>query len=131
MANAIMFKVGTGNSAVDYSNRVIAGSYDIQTKPVYTSWVDGNGVEHRQKIRNSRTEGSFDMFFKSMTEYDSFISQVSSSTLADLRVPCTVKSNTTNIEVTSYFFIDFSPVRNRDGAWKDYMERFTVTIKEA
>ena len=36
-----IFKVGN----IDYSNRVIAGSYNVQTKPVYTSWNDADGEE--------------------------------------------------------------------------------------
>lgn len=41
----IMFKVGAG----DYSNRVIAGSYNVNSQNVYKSWQDINGVEHREK----------------------------------------------------------------------------------
>lgn len=122
-----IFKVGN----IDYSNRVIAGSYNVQTKPVYTSWNDANGVEHRQLVRaTKRTEGTFDMFFKSIDDYNAFVSQIDTVQLPDLTVPCTVKSNTTNAEVVSFFFVDFSPVRNRKGNWEDYMEKFTVSVKE-
>lgn len=121
-----IFKVGN----IDYSNRVIAGSYNVQTKPVYTSWNDADGVEHRVALRQARTEGSFDMFFKTMTEYNAFASQVATVQLPNLTVPCTVKSNTTDEDIVSYFYVDFSPVRNRKGNWDDYMERFTVSVKE-
>ena len=120
-----IFKVGN----IDYSNRVIAGSYNVQTKPVYSSWYDADEVEHRRPSRQ-RTEGTFDMFFKTIAEYNAFVSQVATVQLSDLTVQCTVNSNTTNTEVTSYFFVDFSPVRNRKGNWEDYMERFTVSVKE-
>jgi len=128
---AIMFKVGTGNTEVDYSNRVIAGSYDVQTKPIYTSWLDGDGKEHRKQTRSTpKTEGSFDMWFKTIEEYNDFAAQVASERLPDLTNLISVRSNTTNQLVSSKFFVDFSPVRNRKGDWTDIMERFTVSIKE-
>ena len=126
----IVFKIGS-TEAGDYSNRVIAGSYNVQTKPVTTSWTDANGVEHKTVIRSARTEGSFDMWFKTLTEYNTFASLVASNRLADQRVTCSVLSNTTDTLVTGYFYIDFSPTRNRRGDWSDIMERFSVTIKEA
>ena len=128
---AIMFKVGSGNTAVDYSNRVIAGTYDVQTKPIYTSWYDGDGKEHRKLTRNTpRTEGSFDMWFKTIEEYNDFAAQVASERLSDLTNLISVRSNTTNQLVSSKFFVDFSPIRTRKGDWTDIMERFTVSIKE-
>lgn len=130
MADPIYFKVGSGNSAIDYSNRVLAGSYNVQTKPKYKTWEDANGLEHRTVIRSAVVSGSFDMWFKTITEYNNFVTQVTSSRLTDLTVPCTIRSNTTDTEVSSYFYIDFSPVRNRTGKWTDIMERFTVSVKE-
>lgn len=128
---AIMFKVGTGNTEVDYSNRVIAGSYDVQTKPVYTTWYDGDGKEHRKLTRSTpKTEGSFDMWFKTIEEYNDFAAQVASERLSDLTNLISVRSNTTNQLVSSKFFVDFSPIRTRKGDWTDIMERFTVSIKE-
>lgn len=128
---AIMFKVGSGNTEVDYSSRVIAGSYDVQTKPIYTSWYDGDGKEHRKLTRNTpRTEGSFDMWFKTIEEYNDFAAQVEDSKLTNLTVLASVRSNTTDELVSGYFYIDFAPVRTRRGDWTDIMERFTVSIKE-
>lgn len=126
----MVFKIGS-TEAGDYSNRVIAGSYNVQTKPVTTSWEDANGVEHRQVIRAARTEGSFDMWFKTIEEYNTFAALVATTRVANQTVLCSVKSNTTDTLVTGNFFVDFAPVRNRRGDWSDIMERFTVTIKEA
>ena len=128
---AIMFKVGTGNTEVDYSNRVIAGSYDVQTKPVYMTWYDGNGKEHRKLTRSTpRTEGSFDMWFKTMSDYNDFVAQIEATKLSDLTVLASVRSNTNDQLITGHFYIDFAPVRNRKGNWDDYMERFQVSIRE-
>lgn len=125
----MIFMIGT-TAAGDYSNRVIAGSYSVHTSPVYNSWTDANGIEHRNVIR-SRTSGTFDMFFKEMSEYETFIALIESTKTTGMTVLCSVLSNTTNTMVTGDFFIEFAPVRNRKGDWSDYMERFTVTITEA
>ena len=126
----MIFKIGNADSG-DYSNRVLAGTYNVHSKPIYTSWTDTNGVEHRDVTRASKTAGTFDMFFRSITEYDTFVSLISSLRTTSLAVPCTVMSNTTNTTVTGNFFIDFEPVRNRRGDWADFMEKFTVKITEA
>lgn len=115
---------------IDYSNRVIAGSYSVHTKPLFKTWEDANYAEHRNVVRSAITSGSFDMWFKSMTEYNAFVAQVETVQAEDLTVPCTVLSNTTDTEVTSNYYLDFSPIRNRRGDWDDIMERFTVSVKE-
>ena len=127
---AIMFKIGSTDPG-DYSNRVIAGSYNVQTKPLYYEWEDGNKVKRKRMIRTAKTQGSFDMWFKTIDEYNTFASLIASSRTSEGTVACTVLSNTTNAEVVGNFFIDFSPVRNRRGDWTDIMERFTVKIEEA
>lgn len=126
----MIFMIGT-QAAGDYSDRVIAGSYNVQTTPIYNSWNDANGVEHRSVVRPARTSGSFDMFFKDITEYDTFVGLIESLRQNDLTVLCTVKSNNTNQLVTGDFYLEFAPVRNRKADWSDYMERFTVSITEA
>lgn len=124
----MVFSIGQN----DYSNKVIAGSYDVQQKKVFSEWVDADGITHRQLTRSTpRTEGSFDMFFKDIDEYDAFIEDLMDNTLANLTILATVATNNPNTTVTSYFFIDLAPVRNRKANWDDFMERFKVSIKEA
>ncbi len=124
----MVFKIGSETSG-DYSNRVIAGSYDVNNDPVFESWFDSNKVEHKNRIRD-RIVGSFDMFFRSMTEYDAFVSLVKTSKLADESVFCTVAVNNDTSPYTGYFFIKFAPKRDIAGDWSDYMQRFTVEITE-
>ena len=125
----MIFQIGTLASG-DYSNRVLAGSYNVNNNPVYESWIDANGTEHRIKIRD-RISGSFDMFFKDITEYNSFVSLITSLKLNDESVLCSVAVNNSSInQHIGYFFIDFSPTRNRKGDWSDFMEQFTVNITE-
>lgn len=125
----MIFQIGSQASG-DYSNRVIAGTYNVNNNPVYESWIDANGTEHRAKIRD-RVSGSFNMFFRDLTEYNAFVSLIASSKLNDESVLCTVAvNNRTPGQYIGYFFMDFKPVRNIKGDWNDFMEQFTVNITE-
>ena len=124
----IMFKVGS----VDYSDKVIDG-YAVQSDAEYTAWTDANGREHRSVIRE-RVSGSFTLFFKTISDYDSFCLNLRNTMKNDTSNPCAVWDNYKNQEVTSDFFISHSPSRSRgDGAgneWGDMMGKVKVTIKE-
>ena len=114
---------------IDYSNRIIAGSYDVNSEDVYKSWTDADGLEHRQFTR-ARIGGSFDMWVKDPTEYTTFVGALKTAKRKGLTYKIELDVNNTCEHVESNFFLEFAPVRNRDGRWRDYMERYTVTIKE-
>lgn len=120
----VMFKVGAG----DYSDRVIAGSYNINSQNVYKSWQDINGVEHREKIRD-KIVGSFDMYFPTIDEYDAFRAVLDSVRKEDLSYTITVVDNIKNEVKTIDAFITFQLTRNRLG-WNDIYERFKLNIQE-
>lgn len=122
----IMFKIG----ARDYSNRVIAGSYQINTEPVYKSWQDQNGIEHREPIRY-RTKGSFDMYFDNIEDYEEFKNTLEAAKQLDMSYAnIVVTENTSNKEKVINPFISFKLTRNRNGQWHDIYERFKVDIQE-
>lgn len=125
-----MFILGTGTGAKDYSNHVIAGTYEVNNEPQYTTWDDAGRIEHRFKQRD-KVVGSFDMFFRTASDYATFKSDLDAnrSTTND-SVNMTVKVNDLNQDKTINAFISFKLVRNRDGKWNDYFERFKVTIRE-
>lgn len=120
----IMFKIGAG----DYSDRVIAGSYNVNSQNVYKSWQDINGVEHREKIRD-KIVGSFDMYFPTIDEYDAFRAVLDSVRKEDLSYTITVVDNIKNEVKTIDAFITFQLTRNRLG-WNDIYERFKLNIQE-
>lgn len=120
----VMFKVGAG----DYSDRVIAGSYNVNSQNVYKSWQDINGVEHREKIRD-KIVGSFDMYFPTIDEYDAFRAVLDSVRKEDLSYTITVVDNIKNEVKTIDVFITFQLTRNRLG-WNDIYERFKLNIQE-
>lgn len=121
----VMLKIGTS----DYSNRVIAGSYSINSKEVYKSWNDLNGVEHRDIIRY-RTTGSFDMYFPTIAEYEAFNDVLEANRNQDMSVKMAVCDNRTNKVIVKDFYYSFQLTRNRDGSWNDIYERFKVNIQE-
>lgn len=121
-----IFKINT----TDYSGHVIAGSYEVNNEVITSDWVDASGVTHKQKIRD-KVSGKFDMFFRTKTAYDTFLGVLSTNRTSGQTIPLTVEVNNTGTSHTGNFFVTHKTVRNRDGAWADYMERFTVTIEEA
>lgn len=125
-----MFILGTGLTSKDYSNHVIAGTYEVNNEPQYVSWEDAGHIEHRFKQRD-RVVGSFDMFFRTVSDYATFKSDLDTNrSSSNDSVNMTVKVNNLNQDKTINAFVSFSLVRNRDGKWNDYFERFKVTIKE-
>lgn len=124
MAN---FIIGT----TDFSAHVIAGTYSVINRPVYVTWADGDGHSHR-KLKREKISGSFDMFFKTMEEYQTLITAIEASKVANSNsyVTATLTDNYSNTDATSKFYIDFAPVRDRDANWKDYFGTFTVSIEE-
>ena len=121
--------IGTKN----YAGNILAdGSYDVSKEPEGVSWKDGNNVERFRKTRDV-INGSFTMFFKTMSAYESFLEDLAAvkDTTEDT-VPATVTINyPTNSDAEGNFRISFRPVRTRRGDWTDAMLKFTVTIKEA
>lgn len=121
----MIFIVGS----TDYSANVVAGSYDVNNDPVYNEWEDGNAKTHRQKIRD-KIVGSFDMFFRSLTDYTDFLTVLENAT-TDEETLLTVSVNNTGETEASYFFVSHKPVRDLDGSWSDYIKQFTLDITEA
>lgn len=123
----MIFLVGTSK---DYSDHVIAGSYKVKSEPKYSEWDDVNLRTHKFKLRD-KVIGSFDMFFRTETDYLTFkadLDAVQSATNDSYSISVTVNNTGEQKAIDAY--INFDLVRNRDGAWNDYFERFTVSIEE-
>ena len=125
MADNIMFKVNT----TDYSAHVIAKGYAVRSVPQYKAWTDANGREHRSVYRD-QVSGSFSLYFKEISEFDTFCALLESTKNNDTSNPCTVGVNNLNGNVTSDFFVEFDAYRYRDAKWVDMVGELKVTIKE-
>lgn len=121
----IMFKLG----AHDYSDHVIAGSYQVNQQDVYKSWNDITGVEHREPIR-TKLVGSFDMYFKNIEEYDEFQAVLKNAKQPDTSFRIAICDNTSNQLKVIDAYLTFQLTRNRDGFWNDKYERFKVNVQE-
>lgn len=113
----------------DLSHRVVAENYKIGTKPEYELWTDANGKEHRSKYRE-RVQGTLELKFLSINEYQDFVFLLEREIRADLTYPLTVYDNIQEQEKEITGFIDYDPTRYRDPGWADMMERITLTIRE-
>ncbi len=124
MANNIMFKVGN----TDFSDHTIQ-DYKVQNEPQYKAWTDANGHEHRSVYRY-QASGSLTIFFETVEQYQTFCATLAANQENDTSYHCTVFDNMTDTEITSYFFINFTPVRYRGADWSDRIGLIQVTIKE-
>lgn len=126
MATTTVFKIGN----TDFSSHVIAGTYNINSYDLYSERQTGS-KKIRRKFLRTQIMGSFDVFFRTMAEYTAFLNKYNSAKSTELTVNCTVTPNNTNIETVVSAFLSFTPTRNRDGQWHDYMEPFTIELTEA
>lgn len=117
---------------VDYSKNVVAGTYEVNQIDKYVEWVDGFGGTHRDQ-RTPKVEGSFDMFFKTQSEYENFLSSLERAKFnAEKAYTITIKRNnihTENIKSINAF-VDFKPVRDVGIGWRDFFKQFKVEIME-
>lgn len=120
-----VFKIGD----TDFSNHVLSGSYKINEVDEFTSWTDANGREHRN-IYRTKTSGSFDVLFKTVTDYEIFQNAYMYAKNKAGLVRVTLMDNQSNQLKVIDAYLDFTPVRFRADNWEDYYEKFTVNIKE-
>lgn len=122
----IMFSIN-GN---DFSNRVVAENYKVQSNRVEQTWVDGNQTKHWVWVGKKTTiSGTFEMQFLNEEEYDDFRRILDRETGDDCLTLCTLCDNKTNKEVTTKVHISFNLSRGRTDLWEDYFERITVNVE--
>ena len=123
----MIFKVGT----TDFTNNVVIGSYEVNKTPVYDEWVDIGGKIHRIKIRD-KIQGSFEVFFKTMTAYSTFKTAIDNNTSStNLATTVSVKVNNTNTDATGISaYLDFLPVRDVNGTRNDFLKVIQINLEE-
>lgn len=65
----------------DITKYIIKDTYEVNTEPIFESWIDGNFHEHRIYIRD-RVKGKFDVIFfdKDNGAYQNFLDLLASAT---------------------------------------------------
>lgn len=114
----------------DYTAHIVADTYKVNLQPVYEHYEDAKGHTHNVRIRD-RVSGSFDMFFKTIEEYDAFVKDFKDgkSPLNNAHT-ITLKPNTTNTEGLYLCFLKYEPTRRLNGQFKDFMGVFTISVEE-
>jgi hypothetical protein len=59
-------------NSTDITNYIIKDTYEVNSEPVYTSWEDGNYVEHRVYPRD-KVRGSFEIITFGATPRTAFV----------------------------------------------------------
>lgn len=123
----MVFKLGD----VDYSDKVVMDSYDVNQIDVYTSWEDANGTVHRSSYRK-KIEGQFDMKFSNVEDYQQFIINLRLFKVPNMNdsVRCRVAVNNLDEVQQSYFYIDYATIRTMNNNYTKGYLSFTVTIEE-
>lgn len=118
-------------NGIDFGRNVIAGTYSVNSEDEVFKWKDGDG-HNREQLLRSRLVGSFDMFFKTMSEYNRFVNAIESSKRANSSTysAAVLTDNISNVDKQSFFYFKFKPVRNRNASWSDVLERFSVSVEE-
>lgn len=119
------FKIGS----TSYANRIIAGTYAINSKNIYDGFTDAAETAHR-RLKRRKVVGKVDMFFRNIEDFNIFLDDINRNIDDDLAVNMTVSVNNLAEDKEISAFLDFDPVRDRDGMWNDYMLRYTLSIEE-
>lgn len=125
----IYFKVGSGQTAVDYSSHITSeDNYNVEKHNISYTWTDGLGGEH-EKVYNTIIEGSFDLFFASDNNgsvFNNFLSTLTNN-LVDGILPVIVYCKNTNTEESTY--INYEVKTKKFAELKPGVMGFIVTIK--
>lgn len=114
----------------DYTNNIVAGSYKINSSPVYENYEDAKGRTHNIKIRD-KISGTLDLFFKSIDEFNAFVNDYKDGKNALQNYHSVyLKVNNTNEANVYDCYITFTSARNIKGNMNDFMEKFTLNIEE-
>ena len=126
MATTVLLKIGT----TDVSSHIVADTYSVYNQPVYKEYEDANGVTHKRFIRD-KIKGSFDMFFRTITDYTTFMTLISTNTSAtNFSVGCTVYDTKRSDAYTINAFMEFNPTIALDGTLTEYMKVLNVELEE-
>lgn len=114
----------------DYTNNIVAGSYKVNSSPVYENYQDAKGRTHNIQIRE-KVSGSFDLFFKTLAEYNAFVADYKNgrNTLHNYH-SVYLKVNNKNEANVYDCFLSFDATRNIKGNLDDFMEKFTISLEE-
>lgn len=116
-------------AGTSFADHILSGSYKVNKKPISKDWKDANGKKHQQVIR-TQILGSVDMFFRTEAEFLDFVETIEGNRSLNGTVLVELSVNNTGTDEVIEAFLTFEPVRAIDGAWNDYMLKYTLNIEE-
>lgn len=121
----VFFKVGTYNVTpyIDIQN------FDVNQADVYTSWTDGNGVEHRD-ITRTCIEGKIKVGFKNATDLAYFKTKLAENRQTGGWYPLTAYIQNTTETVEFNGFLELEAESKFDLVNDRFWKEITVTVKE-
>lgn len=128
----IKYKENNITKIYNLSRHIPMGSYNVNVMEEFEEWTDSNYDIHRKLLRN-RVEGTFDLKFKSVEEYEGFLNVLTAAKATtgqnyiEMDAFCTNRGATYNKK----FYYEFEPKNDLPQMADSKNEAFTVTIKEA
>lgn len=118
-------------NSVDFSSYVVQRTYKVQNVKEYAAWVDGNRITHRILTRQ-KVAGSFDVSFKSETDYTSFLSAIASATTADDYTAITlyVQNDKQLMTINAFLTITTRTVWTQIGTREPSLFQATVKVEQ-
>ena len=115
---------------INYTSKIIEGTYEVNSEDVYTSWTDANLTVHRHRGR-TKWSGSFRMYFGTQEEYLEFLQALKDSE-TDEGGGYNVGLMCNNLHKFAYkqVYIKFEPTRYQKVLGKAYYPNVTIKIEE-
>lgn len=128
----IKYKENNVTKTYNLSRHIPMGSYNVNVLEEFEEWTDSNYDIHRKLLRN-RVEGTFDLLFKSIADYETFLDVLAlakattGQNYIEMDAFCTNKGAIYNKK----FYYEFAPKNDLPNMADSKNEAFTVTIKES
>lgn len=116
-------------NGIDFSSNIVVGTYSVNYTDMFNTWTDANGVSHRQIIRK-KVAGSWEMGFRNMAEYNTFIQHMESSKTTGGWIPCYLFVNNLSENRSCRLYFTYDPKLDRQHGIRNYIPNFTVTLEE-
>lgn len=128
----IKYTEGGIQKTYNLTTHIPMGTYNVNVMEEYEEWTDSNYDIHRKLLRN-RIEGSFNLKFKSIADYEEFLDVLAKAKTTTGQNYIKMSAFVTNKGqiLTKMFYFEFEPTNDLPTMADGKNDAFTFTIKEA
>jgi hypothetical protein len=119
----LLFSIGQSN----YSTNIIKGSYEVNEYDEREEWVDANYITHKYGGR-TRIRGSFDLMFMKLSQYQSFLADLSANKNLDGTYLATLYVNNKGTAESIKCYLTFEAGLEQDSNLLLRVPAFTVEV---